>query len=489
MSLNFCDLLVLGSDLSGIMTATLLAKRGMNVLVLDDDDDSEPMPNVATGLGSRSFKSLLGKLMIPDSKLQILHENKVGCQVVFPRHRLDITKSRSLFLKEVEREFPQEKGLLEELMGEVDRLREQYLDEALSFFPIESPKERKRFVRWREGFPDTNLLEIWKKLPTTLQTLIKIQLRFFSRSPLFDPPVFQLLLFFSPDSETSYSIRGGSRELKKLFFDKLDYFGGMVHPLGEESFQVLAKGREIKGLQLARYNFPTRCRFLLGNTNIQTIYNALPTPMLSFLFGRQQRKVAEMEPLEQHGVIQYQVPRDVLPAPMKENVIYVSDPSAPLVGSNYLEINLHPLVKSGSKADTLMTISYLQPLSTAAFESQGAEALTYQKVCDEVDSKLHRLIPFSNGHLSRVFPAAIESPGDMPELFPAQDDTSVLAKLTRKRVSYAPSFFFPSLTSPFKNLFILGPNTLDWLGMEGKMISALRAVELIWGAELKVRNP
>ena len=78
MSLNFCDLLVLGSDLSGVMAATLLAKRGMNVLVLDDENETEPLPNLLTGLGSRSFKSLLGKLMIPDTKLQMLHENQLA---------------------------------------------------------------------------------------------------------------------------------------------------------------------------------------------------------------------------------------------------------------------------------------------------------------------------------------------------------------------------------------------------------------------------
>ncbi len=80
MSLNFCDLLVVGSDFSGLLAATLLAKRGMNVLLLDDDDESEVLPNLATGLDSRTFKSLLSKLMIPESKIQLLHENKVTCQ-------------------------------------------------------------------------------------------------------------------------------------------------------------------------------------------------------------------------------------------------------------------------------------------------------------------------------------------------------------------------------------------------------------------------
>lgn len=496
MSLNFCDLLVLGSDLSGVMTATLLAKRGMNVLVLDDEDEREPVPNLATGLSSRSFKSLLGKLMIPDSKLQILHENAVGCQVVFPRHRLDLYRSRPLFFKEIEREFPQEKPLLEDLISEVDQLRENYLDDALSFFPVDGLKEKKRFIRWMQNFPDSKLLSLWNQLSPTLQCFLKVQLRFFSRSPLFDPPLFQLLLFLPPESDSSFSIKGGTKELKRLFFDKLDYFGGMVHPLGEEAFQVLTKGREIRGIQLARYNFPTRCRFLLGNMNVQKVYDNLPNPFFSFLFGRTRQRVEALVPEEERCVVQYEVPKESLPAPMKENVVFVSDPTAPLVGSNYLEINLHPLAKpthredpqAGSlRFDTLLTVSY-----TVSGEDLplGPSELTFQKINDEIDSKLHRLIPFSNSHLQRTFPARPGSEkGDTTELFPPEETPLLLEKIARKRVSYPPSFFIPTLSSPFKNLFVLGPNLLDWLGMEGKMLAALRAVEMIWAGELKVRNP
>ncbi len=488
MSLNFCDLLVLGSDLSGVMTATLLAKRGMNVLILDDDDEGEPTPNVTTGLSSRSFKSLLGKLMIPDSKLQMIQENKIGCQVVFPKHRMDMQRSRPLFLKEVSREFPQERETLEELLVEIDQLRENHLEDLLSFFPIIGPKERKRFVRWFHDFPRAKALSIWNRLTPTLQCFIKVQLRFFSRSPLFDPPLAQMLLFLPPENDASFSIKGGIKELKKLFYDKLDYFGGMVHPLGDDSFQILTKGREVKGVQLGRYNFPTRCRFLLGNMNIQKFYNAVPSPFLSFLFDRSKQKVESLVPVEERSVVQYETWRDILPSPMKENLVYVGDPSAPLEGSNYLEINVHPFPKPPETgADTLMTVTY---------NLGSKKEPLFEKINAEIDSRLHRLIPFANSHLRRTFPPSAEGEtqktGETSELFPEQisgDYTQRMEKIARKNITYEPSFFFPTLTSPHKNLFILGPNILDWLGMEGKMLSALRAVEMIWGAEMKVRNP
>ena len=46
----------------------------------------------------------------------------------------------------------------------------------------------------------------------------------------------------------------------------------------------------------------------------------------------------------------------------------------------------------------------------------------------------------------------------------------------------------PSLLSPFQNGFILGPDVLDWLGMEGKMMTALRVVDLIWSREGKSKG-
>ena len=483
MSLNFCDLLVLGSDLSGVMAATLLAKRGMNVLVLDDENDSEPVPNLLTGLGSRSFKSLLGKLMIPDTKLQMLHENKVSCQVVLPKHRLDLHRSRPLFLKEIDREFPEERELVEELLAEIDGLREKHLDELLSMFPIIDSKEKKRFIRWVQTLPGEKAISLWGKLSPDLRCILKSQIRLLSRSPLIDPPLFQLMLFLPPESGSSYSIRGGAREVKKLFFDKLDYFGGMIHPLGEEPFAFATKRGEIKSVQLPRYNFPTKCRFVLGNMNIQSVYGNLPTPLFSFLLGREQKKVSGLEPLERRGLVQYEVPREILPGPMKENLVVISEPDALLEGDNYLEMNVQPLSKATAPdADTLLSVTYtLGAKTTESFETLHAR----------IEDRLRRLIPFAGNRLQRVFPAvqvAAEAVGETAPLFPPQDETALLERIVQKRVSYEPSFFFPTVTSPYKNLFVLGPNVLDWLGLEGKMLGALRAVEMIWAGELKVRN-
>ncbi len=460
------------------MAATLLAKRGMNVLVLDDEREDEPRPNLMTGLGSRAFKSLLGKLMIPDSKLAVVHENKTPCQVIFPKNRLDLSTSRPAFLKEIEREFPQEKGIVEELLVEIDQLRETYLEELLSFFPIEGG-EKKVFVKWYGRLNDEKVKSLWSQLSPTLQSLIRIQIRFFSRGLLLDPLILQMLLFLPPEGEASFSIRGGQRELKKIFFDKIDYFGGMVHPLGHEPFPIVVKGREVRGVQLSRYNFPTRCRFLLGNTNIQRLYQQIPNPLFAFRLGRTKKKITTLQPVERRSVVQYHLAKEVLPVPMKENLVYVTDPAAPLQETNYLEINLNNLPKGKGDSngfDTLMTVTYGLP------DDPGAEKS--ERAYEEIDFKLRRLLPFAGESLKRVYPRVEVSSGAEPELFPSEQPPPPENSI----VSFSPSLFFPTISSSFKNLFVLGPNLLDWLGMEGKMLSALRAVDLIWTQELKTKK-
>ncbi len=486
MSLNFCDLLVIGSDLSGIMAATLLAKRGLNVLVLDDDPEgiTLPEPNLVTGLGTKSFKSFMGKLMIPESKLQILHENPVSVQVIFPKHRLDVSSQRPLYLKEIQREFPQDMETIQSLFQELDKIREAFGEELVQTLPYSEGKDRKKFLKWLEQVPQEPILRLWDSLSPTARSFFQAQIKFFSRYVLIEPLLLQLLLFVVPENLSSFSVKGGLKELKKIFFDKLDYFGGLIHPLNEDSFTYETKGSEIRGIQLTRYNFPTRCRYLLGNTDIKRIYQELPTPIMALLKG-QKKKVAALEASERKGFLQYMVHKNFLPEPMKENVIIISDPEQPLQGTNYLELNIHPLYRNATDAyDTLMTVTYCLPVHD---QEMDVDPLVIEQLQDQIDQALHKILPFTEGHLKRVFPRD-KTPTDQGELFSSDEDMATSQKILQRKVTYQPVIGFPTMDAPYKNMRVVGPNILEWYGMEGKMIAAMGAVESLWNQELKVKN-
>lgn len=484
MSLNFCDLLVVGSDLSGIITGTLLAKRGLNVLVLDHEGDGDRSPNLITGLNSRAFKSLLGKLMIPDTKFNLLQENPISYQMIFPKHRIDVAAQLPALLKEIGRELPQDRDVLEQLFAEVHELREKHLLPLFNQLPLTSHKEKSQFLKWFKSFPDQKLKSIWGSASPTLQTFLKAHLRFLSRGPLMDPLTFQMLLFLSPEGGATYSIRGGMRELKKIFFEKIEYFGGLVHPLGEDTMNMLVRFREVKGAQLGRYNFPTRCRYVLGNLNIQKLYGEIP----STLWSRwSKNKIKKMNRCESHGVLQYLVARDYLPEPLKDNVLLIQDSEQPLSGINFLELNLQTLPRPVEEFDTLLTIHYLLPPNGL---NEGPAY--FEEFHRAIEEKCLGLFPFARGHMRPIFPIMKREGSNLPEgdLFPeARDkDFEEFKLFMDQRAAYTPSLFTPSLASPFKNLFTVGPNLLDWLGMEGKMLAAMKSVNLIWQKEQKARS-
>ena len=117
MSLNFVDLVVLGDDLSGIMAGTLLAKRGLSVLVVDHESSDEPLS--LPGLETRIFKSFLGKLAVPEAQSKHLSKNKVSFQVVLPTGRIDVSTDREHLLAEIDREFPDHVSWVEDLLADV----------------------------------------------------------------------------------------------------------------------------------------------------------------------------------------------------------------------------------------------------------------------------------------------------------------------------------------------------------------------------------
>lgn len=446
--------------MSGVITATLLAKRGLNVLVLDPEGVSDPSSNLVTGLNSRAFKSLLGKLMIPDSKFNILQENPISYQMIFPKHRLDVSANPEALLREIDRELPQDRASLEELFAEVKELREKFLNQLFTQLPLTTRREKSQFIKWFKGLPDDKLKSLWASTSPIMQTFLKAHLRFLSRGPLMDPLTFQMLLFLCPEGGTTYSVKGGLRELKKIFFEKIEYFGGLIHPLGEDTMNLMVHFREVKGAQLGRYNFATRCRYALGNLNIQQFYEDIP----STLWSRwQKRKIHAMNRSEVKGTLRFLIVRDYLPEPLKDNAILIQDPEKPLQEANYLELNFQNLPRPTEEFDALLTVHYVLPPKDA---SEGPAF--FEELHESIKKNCLSLFPFARDHMKQIFP----SPRPEGDLFPA----------------YPPSLFTPSLTTPFKNLFTLGPNVLEWLGMEGKMLTAMKGVNLIWQKELKARS-
>ena len=104
MSEKFSDIMIVGTDLAGLIAGAFLAKRGLTVTVVNFDRDvslekKNIQPNLITHLESRLFKSILGRLSILDHELNIIRKLEVPYQVVMPKHRIDVYRFANDFVK------------------------------------------------------------------------------------------------------------------------------------------------------------------------------------------------------------------------------------------------------------------------------------------------------------------------------------------------------------------------------------------------------
>lgn len=124
------DLIVIGDDISGLIAATLCAKRGMRVLVLRHGGRPasyqlgphrlpvEPLP--FCGLSSPAIKRVLAELHLAHSLKRKLDERPVSFQFVAPDVRIDVGMDDEQLAGELERELGDAELALEVSRGAAD---------------------------------------------------------------------------------------------------------------------------------------------------------------------------------------------------------------------------------------------------------------------------------------------------------------------------------------------------------------------------------
>src|SRR3989338_1599499 len=451
MSLNFCDLLVIGSDLSGLIAATLLAKRGLSVVIIDDDAYLDNEPNGPTGLHSRLFKSLLGKLAFPEARLQIIHKNNVAFQVISPKSRIDILPKQEDFLKEIEREFPETRQWYENFLNEIEFTHRQDLEILFGLLPLHNQRERHHFAQLQQKILDAMEKSIGTP-PDSLVSFLNAQILLHTNGILLPHPRLQWLALLLPDYNETFNIRGGIAALKRLFYEKIEYYGGSVYQDPLTNYEFILQNNLIRGIQLSRLGFPTHCRYFLSNIPIHHLASRLPQTFLIRLINR------TLIPSPSRGhqyYLQFLLPYKFLPVPMHDNVIVIQNPHEAFEGPNYVKINVSPPPKViASEGQALLTISYF--LKKEDYEMIPSR---FESIHEEIEEIVNQIIPFAKEHLQRVFPAKGEQ---SDSLFPESSFNDFI-KLSHRHPLYEPTIHSPKLSSPYSNHYVLGPDLLSWL--------------------------
>ncbi len=497
MSEKFCDILIVGCEIPGLIAGAFLAKRGLSVMVLNLDQDvsihkKNIQPNLISHLDSRLFKSVLGRLSIADSELGIVHRYETPYQVVLPRHRIDVTTARDRFHRELKREFPEQADELRSFYLNLDDLDASLDNDTLQDLIL--PKgllQRFRFSKFiRKNSLDLTL-ENWissLNLHQDINAFIDGQIRLLSNLHTDKPFSYPLAKLLANPNSVLFDIKGGMGQLKKLFLNKIESYSGKIKNEVQLD-QVMIEKRTIKGVKLGGFEGMIGCRFLLWNKPGQELSPWLPN---NFISRWQIRKLERFKPEFARFSIQYEVDADVIPVGMKGNVLYILDPTRPLLGSNFLHLHFYyPTETEHSEAEKKRSLIVTYLLENDALKHADD---WFEPLHQKITAHLHKLMPFSEGKIRLTFPKP-EAPPSGELLFPLEESDfeifrhNAAANPIYRVQSHGFQDLFPfSYRTYYKNIILTGPEILASLGFEGSFLLGLKTTDLIWQSFEKGRR-
>lgn len=289
---NFFDAVLVGLDLSTLLAGALLAKRGFRVLLLGH---GAPWPSYR--VGALTLPRAPFSLTTPDSPaltrvfselaMKPLFSRRVrplspSFQAVLPRHRLDFQPHGANLLREVEREFPAARRVMEEL-GEAARASDARLDALVArdlMWPPESFFERREFRAALElarlDQSHARLLAHEPLLPgRPLARVLDAVLRFADGSSLAEGLSARGLRAWQARLSAAELTEGGLSGLYELLLASIRTHNGSVR-LADRAQAISTRDGALESVHLLPTHEQIGCHFLLWGAPVEKLAQLLP---------------------------------------------------------------------------------------------------------------------------------------------------------------------------------------------------------------------
>ena len=488
MDTNYFDVVVYGSELTGLIAASLLGRRGLRVLLCGHDllpatfqagpylmarepgtlppPDSEPVARVLSELGH----SQIIRRRAPQAHPSL--------QMIFPNHRVDFSSSVESVVAELAREFPEDHATVEPILARL-RATSSILDPLLGSdmtLPPQGFWERRDVSRVQAQLP-----------PSQADLMAPLGPHHLMRAGI--AALGALASGFSPADLGSlvqaraYDVarRGFHRlsseaDLRSLFLDKLSTFSGEMRERVVPTELVWRRGK-LNGLRVQ----PRNETIGFG----QLIWAGSAASLVALAGSEAPRRLREMASSIRSACFRYTlcliVRPEALPEGMGARVIAVKDPAKPNLEENAFSITVGP---PPPRHPNQIPIWIECLVSASASESLGYLSVVRARLRDE----LLRIMPFHDQHL-----LVIASPHDglPPEFGPAaRVDGAELGRLP----GIPPTPMAPALScdlqrvlglggvshsTGLKNVYLASNENLPGLGREGQFVSAWGVARLI----------
>lgn len=495
------DVVVLGASIGALATAALLARRSWRVLVLGHGHRSATYTYDGIHLARRPFTFLAGsspawgRVIVELAQSQTFKRRLTPLdpmlQVLAPRLRLELPPDLTLFGKEIDREYPEVRRVVDELYVELARTNAA-ADAAFERDVVWPPGtfwERRETARVASTLPhlhEDDAREFLAEFPRDhdYRSIVEIPAQFASH--LVHLPAFAVARLHGAWTRGVSRLSRGEDELVEFLVERVRAHGGEAK-LGERAARLVHKGGRVTGVLVDGDEAPTGVQFVVTDATTRALLDLAPD------FEPPRRAMSALPrllPREFRFVVSLVVRDEAVPESLAEEAIVLPswphrafDPSKPM-------IHLQRLSRSaGAPGTTLLVAEALFP-DGSPVPIGGAR--------ESVVRALEQFLPF----IERSY-VVIDSPHDGRPLWDyrsgerTQVDRASLrasggsleAESMTPRWEADPRAFYglaaEPLRTPLGGTFVVGPSTLPALGQEGELIAAWGVARMITKTDRK----
>lgn len=492
------DVVIVGTQLGPLVAGALLAKRGFRVLLIGQDD----LPaSYDAGIGlplargpftflpahSPVARKVLAELALHPLVRRRTHQVDPAFQVVLPGHRFDVPLDEGLLSREVEREFPAVKRLVDDFLAGLAE-RDEALDRVLArdlTWPPQTFLERRELAAAAGALPygrHGDALDPLAEFPEShpFRLAVELPARF---SDGMDPDHgtgIRRSRHFAAWRRGGAVLAGGYQELRELLLGSLDSHSAVVQPRDRIDRILLRRGTAV-GVRLAASGE------VIGATSV----------IVGSTLGQLLSLVPERGPFEElferigEPVVRYfrytlnlVVAAEGLPPAIARDVFFVRRLGRPLSDVNALHLQVDPVIEGRRR----VVVEALVP--RRGVEEVAEYAVTLR---ERLLRSLETLLPFLRPHLLLV-----DSPHDGRDILDLRAGVSraPAEPWTRGPQTMEPVYGFPVATAlgvcalpvrtPIRRLYLCNRQVVPGLGLEGEFLAAHSAARVVAKADRKL---
>ena len=482
------DVVIVGTDLPGLVFGALAAKKGYRVLVLGHGGKENVYvieghhfvrrPHLLFGFAdSNPIREVFRELALAPEMRNLPRPLSPNCSVILPDSRIEITHMKGIFEEEIAREFP---GQLASFRDFASRLPdvESHMEPILAERPILPPASFREILDFRRHaktiaplatavgsdglapFGDDPRMRAFLSAPIAAMSGLS--------SPWLHPLPFVRLM--NHLMRGLFFVEWGFDALKNLFLERIKNNSGDVR-LNDHVDMLVLKRSRVNEVEVRARDEAIGVGVLVIGSRLSDALDLIPEPQAK---RRYRARVEKVTPSHYMTTLNVGANREVIPEGMAKTGFVVANPGRPLEGSNYLVVQTDPAMEPLEGLDPARAT-----ISVSAFmpaDRLDGKASTIERLNNEMLESLRGALPFLDRHRTVISSAALTT---HPKTGKPIIDMAGLQPIYDAPMARSLDMVTWPVRTAYKNVLFLGDDSAGPLGFEGAFVSAFMAFDVL----------